>query len=162
MKRKWRVKWQENDALKKASSTQPLSVTVRAVVYAGNACLSGRQDSDMHYCTAEKGWSFQKSLPYLEPQRSAPPWETRPHLLKPGGRSGVWSRLPAEREGSRAWGAGLGNWLWPEQVHCRRFLLASPLAFRCGGCCQGNSRQPFPGPAQAHQSLLFLLAALGI
>lgn len=58
MKRKWRVKWQENDALKKASSTQPLSVTVRAVVYAGNACLSGRQDSDMHYCTAEKGWSF--------------------------------------------------------------------------------------------------------
>ena len=103
----------------------------------------------------------QKSLPYLEPQHSAPPWETRPHLLRAGGHSGVWSRLPAEREGSRAWGAGLGNWLWPEQVRCRRFLLASPLAFRCSGCCQGNSQQPFPGPAQAHQSLLFLLQPLG-
>lgn len=58
VKRKWQVKWQENDALEKAASTQPLSVTMRVVVYAGNACLSGRQDSDRHYCTAEKGWPF--------------------------------------------------------------------------------------------------------
>lgn len=32
MKRKWQVKWQENDALEKASSTQPLSVTMPVVV----------------------------------------------------------------------------------------------------------------------------------
>lgn len=30
--KKWQLKWQENDALEKASSTQPLSVTMRVAV----------------------------------------------------------------------------------------------------------------------------------
>ena len=54
----------------------------------------------------------QNSLPYLEPQHSAPPWETRPHLLKPVGVLGsgpdFQQRGRGTGRGGRGWGIGFG------------------------------------------------------
>lgn len=64
------------------------------------------------------------------------------------------------RSGTRCQGAGELALAWTG------FLKKVPSCFASGfslhGCCQGNSRQPLPGPAWAHQSRLFLAGTLGI
>ena len=58
-----------------------------------------------------------------------------------GGGVVFWGLVQTSSRGGGGQGRG------PGQVHCRRLLLDLPPAFPYCGCCQGNSRQPFPGPA---------------